>query len=61
MSRPLVIEITEGDEPWIRFKSGNGKIMLNGESYQGGPDKAEQTIWKIIEKIQAGEYVIRRS
>jgi uncharacterized protein YegP (UPF0339 family) len=60
-NRPIVIEITEGDEPHIRFKGGNGEIMVASETYQGGADAAEETVKRIIEEIQAGNYIIQRS
>jgi uncharacterized protein YegP (UPF0339 family) len=58
-NRPIVIEITPGDEPHIRFKGGNGEIMVASETYQGGADKAEQTVTKIVEEIQAGNFIIQ--
>lgn len=62
-SRPIVIDVVDdiADEPRIRFKAGNGRILTASEAYQGGADKALDTVELIIDKIRRGEYIVKRN
>ena len=63
MSRPLVIDVIDGDDgvPSIQIRSGNGKIMLDSEGYDSGAAKALHTVDVVTTKIAAGEYVVKRN
>lgn len=63
MSRPLVIDVWDDDDgtPRIRFKAGNGKILVASEAYEGGPGKAVHAVDVITSKIADGDYVVKRN
>lgn len=63
MSRPLVIDIVDGDDgvPSIQIRSGNGRIMFDSEGYDGGAAKAFNAVNVVTTKISDGEYVIKRN
>jgi len=62
MRRPLVIQIWEDDDgnERIRIKSGNGKILLSSEAYEGG--KAKRAVDVITDALRrAGGYRVERA